>query len=64
MMLQAQSSSRPAPYRAVEEITLRAIHDLETLARSCPEVRAYEIQRTLALLRASLPGWGAAPRPL
>ncbi|WP_207478903.1 hypothetical protein [Arenibaculum pallidiluteum] len=46
---------RPDPARAVEETTLRAIRDLEMLARSCPQVRAYEIQHTLTLLRASLP---------
>jgi hypothetical protein len=40
---------------AVEEITRRAISDLEDLARGCPAVRAFEIQRTVALLRASLP---------
>ncbi len=40
---------------AVEDITRRAIRDLEDLARCRYDLPAIDIQRTVELLRSSLP---------
>lgn len=53
-MAKAKTGNRADIYTGVEETARRAIRDLEDLARGCPGVRAYEIQRTVDLLRASI----------